>query len=60
MKTITLHLDDDVYKVLQEEAALLSFVKGCVAPPTLMQQIMCNTVLKIEKGAAEMTVTKKG
>jgi hypothetical protein len=58
MKTITLNIDDEIFNKLKSDAALLSFVEGCVSV-SLMEQIMTRVIIKIENGEKEMSILKK-
>jgi len=56
MKTITIHIDEEVFSKLKAEASLLTFCEGCVAPPSLMEQIMNSAIIKMANGETEMTI----
>ena len=59
MKSITIHIDEETFIKLKKCASLLSFMEGCVSPPSILEQVMHTAICKMDQGDTEMTVTNK-
>ena len=56
MKTITVHIEDDLYEKLKEDAGLVAFVEDCV-PISTADRCMHRIVQKIKQGIPEVTLS---
>lgn len=60
MKTITLHIDEEIYRNLTAEVKLRDFTDGSVPPPTNIESAMIGILKKIKAGKTEVTLARKG
>jgi hypothetical protein len=61
MKTITIHIEDDLYTKLRGDVGVISFAEGCVGGISTADRCMHRIIQKIDRGDLEVNLsfTKK-
>jgi hypothetical protein len=59
VKTITVHIEDEVLAMLLRRKRLYEFVEGCVSEPSDSDLILVGIAGAIEQGRTEVTIGKK-
>jgi len=57
MKSITVHIEDDLYEELRVNAGIVSFSEGCVGGISTADRCMNRIIQKIDRNELEITLS---